>query len=485
MSPDASQDPQGEAPQRVGSADWWRHTALRLRAALAFGLLSLLLSAALSFTAYGLVRTNLLEERREVAEGQAYTNARLLRSRIDPLPADMSQLLAGLQVGSGGDALLNADGRWFSSSVELSDSDLPRGLTRAVMAGESAIQSATRAGTPTLMVGVPISSVGASYFELTSLAEVESTLDSLGRSLLIAGVVATAAGAALGAMFSSVILQPLRRFAGVAARVSAGEDSTRLDAQGDADLEPLAEAFNEMLDELDARIERERRFASDVSHEIRGPVAALASAVSVVDRRRDQLPDEIVPVVDLLDEQVTAFNQLVLELLEISRFDARTAELAVEQVDLGQLCEKVVDERGHEGVVVHPVEPPLLVGVDRRRIAQVVANLLDNAAAYAGGATDIRVERVGEDDDRGSRVRVLVEDRGPGVDESEREEIFNRFRRGGAANAPGAAPGTGLGLALSRQHVELHGGRLSVEDRDGGGARFVIELPLGDPEVDR
>ncbi|MFN7150014.1 MAG: hypothetical protein ACK4V6_11090, partial [Microthrixaceae bacterium] len=199
MSPDASQDPQGEVPQRVGSADWWRHTALRLRAALAFGLLSLLLSAALSFTAYGLVRTNLLEERREVAERQAYTNARLLRSRIDPLPADMSQLLAGLQVGSGGDALLNADGRWFSSSVELSNSDLPGGLTEVVMAGDSAIQSASRDGTPTLMVGVPISSVGASYFELTSLAEVESTLDSLGRSLLIAGVIATAAGAALGA----------------------------------------------------------------------------------------------------------------------------------------------------------------------------------------------------------------------------------------------------------------------------------------------
>ncbi|MFN7148580.1 MAG: ATP-binding protein, partial [Microthrixaceae bacterium] len=296
--------------------------------------------------------------------------------------------------------------------------------------------------------------------------------------------IATAAGAALGAMFSSVILQPLRRFAGVAARVSAGEDSTRLDAQGDADLEPLAEAFNEMLDELDARIERERRFASDVSHEIRGPVAALASAVSVVDRRRDQLPAEIVPVVDLLDEQVTTFNQLVLELLEISRFDARTAELAVEQVDLGQLCAKVVDERGHDGVVVHPAEPAILVRIDRRRIAQVVANLLDNAAAYAGGATDIRVERVGVDQPA-STVRVLVEDRGPGVDEAERDEIFNRFRRGGAANAPGAAPGTGLGLALSRQHVELHGGRLSVEDREGGGARFVIELPLDGPESDR
>jgi signal transduction histidine kinase len=278
-----------------------------------------------------------------------------------------------------------------------------------------------------------------------------------------------------------VILSPLRRFAAVATRIAAGESgvAARLDAGGDADLEPLASSFNEMLDELDERVERERRFASDVSHEIRGPVAALASAVSVVDRRRDQLPEEIVPVVDALDEQVTTFNQLVMDLLEISRFDARRAELVLEAVDVGQLCSKVVHERGHDGIELHLGEG-LEARVDRRRAAQVVANLLDNAAAYAGGATDVSVRhRPHGDVVAGPVVQLVVEDRGPGVDEQEREEIFTRFRRGGAADAPGAGPGTGLGLALSRQHVELHGGAIWVEDRDGGGARFLVELPDG------
>ena len=152
----------------------------------------------------------------------------------------------------------------------------------------------------------------------------------------------------------------------------------------------------------------------------------------------------------------------------------------LDEVDVVQLCEKVVQERGHDGIELH-AGGPVESSVDRRRVAQVVANLLDNAASYAGGATDVTVRREPEGADvAGEVVQILVEDRGPGVAEEERDAIFTRFRRGGAADAPGAGPGTGLGLALSRQHVELHGGALWVRDRDGGGACFVVELPASD-----
>jgi len=470
---DTSLTPSGSPiPARVGSASWWRHTALRFRAALAFGLIALVLSSTLAVTAYALVRSSLLDERQVVAERQAYTNARLLRSRIDPLPQDMSQLLAGLQVGPDGDSLLRVDDRWFSSSVELTSTDLPVSLARAVEDGSAGSQRFRHDRTPALAVGVPIAAVDAEYFEISSLAEVDATLSSLARGLLVAGLVATLGGAALGAALSSVVLEPLRRFAGVARSIAAGESTSRLEARGDADLVPLAEAFNEMLDELDERIERERRFASDVSHEIRGPVAALASAVSIVERRRDQLPDEVVPVVKMLDEQVTAFNQLVLDLLEISRFDARTAELEPREVDLVALCRSVAEHRGY-APLRFTVEPPgatVTARVDRRRVEQVVSNLLENAAAYAGGATEVRV--CSEE----GRALIHVLDRGPGVPPHERAEIFHRFRRGSAAES-GGTRGTGLGLALSRQHVELHDGHIWVEDRAGGGAVFVVELP--------
>ena len=465
---------------------WWRHTALRLRAALAFGLTALVLSVALAGTTYALLRSSLLDERATVAERQAYTNARLLRSRVEPLPPNMSQLLAGLQVGPDGGALLEIDGQWFSSSVSLTPSELPESLGDVVTEGEAATQRFRLGGDPVLGVGVPINAVSAHYYEVSSLVGIESTLDRLARTLVVAALVATIIGAGLGAALSSIVLQPLRRFAMVATRIAGGETTTRLDAAGDPDLEPLAGSFNDMLDELDERIQRERRFASDVSHEIRGPVAALASAVSIVDRRRDQLPPEIVPVVDALDEQVTAFNQLVLDLLEISRFDARTAALETDATDITEFCNDVVRDRDESIVVHHDGPDPVCAEVDRRRLEQVLINLLDNASFYAGGATDIVVESRPEVPRRGDAAGgaagpaavIRVQDRGPGVTDAEREDIFSRFQRGTAADSPGAPRGTGLGLALSAQHITLHGGRMWVEDRDGGGACFVIELPV-------
>ena len=101
-----------------------------------------------------------------------------------------------------------------------------------------------------------------------------------------------------------------------------------------------------------------------------------------------------------------------------------------------------------------------------------MANLVDNAAVYAGGVTRLAVEA--SDD----RVRLIVEDAGPGVPAEGRERIFERFFRGSAAGRRGAGDGTGLGLALVAEHVRLHGGRVWVDDRPGGGSRFVVELPI-------
>jgi len=180
----------------------------------------------------------------------------------------------------------------------------------------------------------------------------------------------------------------------------------------------------------------------------------------------------------MLEAQVSTFNTLVLDLLEISRFDARTAHLEPTTADLAELCEDVVRTRGYDGVAVS-TPGPVPARVDRRRIEQVLSNLLENARRYAGGATEVRLERRDADGDEeaGEWIRVRVEDRGPGVPPAERDAIFERFVRGRAAEAPESPRGTGLGLAVTRQHVELHGGRIWVEDRPGGGASFVVELP--------
>jgi signal transduction histidine kinase len=120
----------------------------------------------------------------------------------------------------------------------------------------------------------------------------------------------------------------------------------------------------------------------------------------------------------------------------------------------------------------------VVVQADKRRIVRVIANLLDNAAKYAGGATSVSL-RQAEDG-----VQIAVEDRGEGVPEDDRELIFGRFNRGSAAGRRGSSEGVGLGLALVAEHANLHGGRVWVEDRADGdpGARFVVQLPVEERE---
>ena len=114
------------------------------------------------------------------------------------------------------------------------------------------------------------------------------------------------------------------------------------------------------------------------------------------------------------------------------------------------------------------------IRIDKRRLARVVQNLIDNAAKYGDGATRVEVA------DRGTSMQIAVEDSGTGVPLDERIVIFDRFSRGGAGGRRGSDTGVGLGLALVNEHIRLHGGRVWVEDRPDGemGARFVVELPI-------
>jgi two-component system sensor histidine kinase MtrB len=126
----------------------------------------------------------------------------------------------------------------------------------------------------------------------------------------------------------------------------------------------------------------------------------------------------------------------------------------------------------------------LRLRVDKRRFERVMTNLMENATAYAGGVTRVIVARHPVDTDPARSVRVIIEDRGPGIPPSERLHLFERFYRGSRAGQRASSQGTGLGLSLVAEHVRLHGGTVWIEDAPGHGARFVVELPLltGDDE---
>jgi signal transduction histidine kinase len=230
-----------------------------------------------------------------------------------------------------------------------------------------------------------------------------------------------------------------------------------------------------------------------VSHELRSPLTTLAATVSVLESHRDQLAPRAQSALDLLDGDLKRFTRMVDDLLEISRFDAGSAELSLDEVDPGELVRRAVvaaapvDEEGVRGPVTFPVEigpgvDGLRLRVDKRRFERVMANLMENAAQYAGGVTRVLVERqpplMAYSPSPVTAIRVVVEDHGPGIPPAERDHLFERFYRGARAGQRAAGEGTGLGLSLVAEHVRLHGGRVWSEDAPGRGTRFVVELPL-------
>jgi signal transduction histidine kinase len=222
-----------------------------------------------------------------------------------------------------------------------------------------------------------------------------------------------------------------------------------------------------MVDELSARMERDRRFAADVSHELRSPLQTLAAAASVLNRRRGQLDERTAVAAGLVVDEVDRFQGLVNDLIELARSD-QAADRS--PVDITELAQQVCRAHGVDPTVVTAAGGATTWRIDRRRIAQMLGNLLDNATAYGGGATAVHLRT---EADRGI---IEVDDEGPGVSPEDQPVIFDRFVRGRSATARANSAGTGLGLALVAQHAAAHDGTAVVQNRPGGGARFRVEL---------
>lgn len=470
-----------------------RRSRLRLRArlTLAFGLGALLLSVLLSALAYGLTRSNLIERREETALEVVSRNAQQADRRItDDLAAeDIPALLRDLVTVADATPVIRLDGvdggPWFSAESRLfrAPADLDQRLFD-VVSGDADPDGVPRPAqirytvrdAPFLLLGVPLSQRDAIYFEAVPLDDIEDTLRALGLALLGASALTTMAGVAFGTRASRRVLLPLEDVSGTAERIAAGDLSARLEVAEDRDLMALAASFNEMAANLEERIERDAQFASDVSHELRSPLMTIMASVEVLNSRRDDLPDRQQMALDLLTSDLERFRQLVGDLLEISRYDVGAQSLDLDEFGIVEFVRRVAAEAEHTAIpVIAATElETTVVAADKRRLARVIANLLDNARYYAGGATAIEVTVFGD------TVEVAVEDAGPGVPEEERAVIFARFARGSEGGRRGAGTGTGLGLALVSEHVRLHGGRVRVDDRPDGrsGARFVVSLPI-------
>jgi signal transduction histidine kinase len=455
---------------------------LRARFTIAFALGGLVLSALLAAVTYGLVRENIVRQRENSATRQVFLNANFVRDSLRTAGISPSELLDGLQTPSGASPVLVVDGRPYAPTADPGRDEIPQALRQQVANGVPARMRFTLDDEPHLVIGIPLPSVDAEYYEIVSLDELQRTLNSLAIALLAASGVTTIAGAVLGATSSRQVLRPLTHLGAAAQAIAGGRLDTRVARPDDVDLAALIDSFNDMAGALQERVERDARFASDVSHELRSPLTTLAASVEVLKSRRDEMPERAQAALDLLDADIGRFTQLVADLLEISRFDAGAAHLALEDVRISQLVLNAVGSASAGvPVAISADAAGAIVLVDKRRLVRVIANLIDNAAKYGGGATGVEVHLGRSDTDDRDVVQIVVEDNGDGVPPEERERVFERFARGTvAAGSRGSGEGSGLGLALVKEHVGLHGGKVWVTDRLDGlpGARFVVELPV-------
>jgi signal transduction histidine kinase len=209
-----------------------------------------------------------------------------------------------------------------------------------------------------------------------------------------------------------------------------------------------------------------------VSHDLKGPLAGIIGAMSTL-RRGDELqltPDEVESLYQMIEQSGRKMNRLVDDMLDLERLDRGQIQPEREATDVSDLVRRIAREA--PGMDTHPVRidaDPVLANVDPAKVERIVENLLVNAARHTPGGTPVHVS-VRE---REGGILLTIEDEGPGVPEDLKSTLFDPFRQGPTA----AGRGVGIGLSLVRRFAELHGGTADIEDRPGGGARFVIVLP--------
>jgi two-component system sensor histidine kinase MtrB len=447
---------------------------VRARVEASFAVSGLLVSAFLAGVSWNLTTTYLYNQRElTVTRTALISSAQLARSTPDGMPPSPAALQRAKAADS--EALyLPADGaRPAVSTPGVDPADVPRALVSLAADGTAAQQRIVVDDRTVLAVALPLPEDDGIYIELFDLDALDETLTTLSVVLFGTGALATVLASALGRWATGRTLRPLQSLVAAAAHVAQGDLDVRIDAAGDPDLEPLAAAFNDTTADLRARVARDARFTSDVSHELRSPLTTIVNGAELLGNRREELSPTGREALDLLGGEIQQFRGLVLDLLEVSREDQGT-QLQREPTVLADLVRRAADQQAHRCVThVTSDARDAVAQVEPVRVERIVSNLVANAELHGHGVREVCVELVGD------AVRISVRDHGDGVPPEDRERVFERFFRGSASRA--GAPGSGLGLAIVAQHVRAHGGRVWVEDAIPHGAAFVVELPLTQP----
>jgi two-component system sensor histidine kinase MtrB len=334
-----------------------------------------------------------------------------------------------------------------------------------------------------LAVGIPLGTYYQLYYVFPFSQEQQDLL-LVQRILVGVGLALVLLLAAIASLVTRWVVLPVRRAAQAARRLTAGHLAERMPVLGKDDLAALGTAFNEMaaslqdkLRELEDLSQVQRQFVSDVSHELRTPLTTIKMAADLLFESREDLDAAGSRSVELLQSQLERFETLLVDLLEISRFDAGAATLDAELVDVCDLVRRSADdaqqlaERRGSRIEFRLPAAGCFAEVDRRRVERILRNILVNAVEHGEGK-DVVVTTALDSD----AVAVSVRDFGVGLGPGEEQRVFERFWRADPARARDTG-GNGLGLAISLEDAHLHGGWLQAWGERGKGSVFRLTLP--------
>lgn len=485
--------------------------SLSLKVAVGMTLLMLTLLSLLFVAVTFQVRTEVFEQRREQVLDDATVRLAQAQSTFDQSTAttpdqvqDLAhKLISSLRssatgAGAVGTMLLRAPSASATFAInDLIDSSVIDALTPQMRKMTSdgggpyyqsiEIDNGIGKPSPGIIVGDIVTLPLAGEYELYtvySLSDDQATISMLMRTLVIGSVPVILLFSAGLIYMIYRLLRPVRRTAEAAAQLADGDLSVRVSADGVDEMSQLGRAFNNMASSLADKIAEydelsklEQRFVSDVSHELRTPLTTIRMAEEMLYDSREEFDPISARSAELLHQQVDRFEKMLADLLEISRYDSKSASLELDDVNFTELAQKVVDANralaDKLGVQVEVIsgEGRNVAEADSRRMERVLRNFLVNAIEHAEGGP-VQVE-VGSDPDATS---VRVRDFGVGLDEETRTHVFERFYRADPARTR-TTGGTGLGLSIAREDVALHGGKIEVYGEPGRGAAFMVTVP--------
>ncbi len=378
-------------------------------------------------------------------------------------------------------------------SSGITPDSVPESLRREVDDGDGLFITPTAVGysdgsptEPAWAIGtVLVDSVGERfpvYYIFPMTSEV-ATLDALRDAVLTTGAAILAALTLIAYLVTVQVVRPVRRASQTALRLASGNLDERMAVRGTDDIASLAVSMNQMADDLQERIREletlslvQRRFVSDVSHELRTPLTTIKMAADVLHEKRSSFEPVTARTAELMSTEIDRFDEMLSDLLEISRFDAGAATLTLDEVDLTQLVSSEVEAQrafaeSQDTQLLFEADGPATAQVDARRIRRILRNLIVNAIEH-GEQRPVEVHVASDD----TAVAVTVRDRGVGFSAAQSAQVFERFWRADPSRTR-IIGGSGLGLSIALEDARLHGGWLTAWGRPGRGAQFRLTLP--------